>query len=354
MVSISVSDPLAEELAGSQGIRGRWSELAQASDNIFSTWEWAQIWWRHFHSGQRFELVRVNDQQGVAKALLPLLHERRAGLHISRFIGHGVADELGPVCAAADRDAASEALDALAEQADVFLAERLRADHRWLAASGRMLKRESSPVIDLTEAGSWEDYLQTHSSNFRQQVRRRVRRLSRELQIEYRLAQDPDRLNADLDILFALHRARWGEDSGAFAGRREAFHREFAAKALRRGWLRLWIAESDGRAVAVWYGFRFAGVESFYQAGRDPRFDQFKVGSAILEHSIREAFQDGQREYRLLRGDEAYKLRYATSVQTVKTLVVAHSPIGRGVVSTADVLARHPRGRRLLTRFAGR
>ncbi len=76
------------------------------------------------------------------------------------------------------------------------------------------------------------------------------------------------RLQDDLTVLFALHRARWGEGSPFL--RFEAFHREFAAVALERGWLRLWFLELDDRPAAAWYGFRFAGVESYYQAGRDP------------------------------------------------------------------------------------
>jgi len=45
--------------------------------------------------------------------------------------------------------------------------------------------------------------------------------------------------------------------------------------------------------VAAWYGFRFAGIESYYQSGRDPDWDRHAVGAGILEHSIREAFADG-------------------------------------------------------------
>jgi hypothetical protein len=58
----------------------------------------------------------------------------------------------------------------------------------------------------------------------------------------------------------------------------------------------------EGRRSPPGTGSGLLGVESFYQAGRDPRYDRFKVGAAILEHSIREAFQDRMREYRLLRG----------------------------------------------------
>jgi CelD/BcsL family acetyltransferase involved in cellulose biosynthesis len=329
--------------------RKSWTDLARSSTNIFSTWEWAQVWSRHFGSRRVIELARVMDADGLTVAVLPLLRERRAAFRVMRFVGHGVADELGPVCAAHNRTAATEALGAVSTDGDVLLAERLPADWPRGPLGGQVLKQESSPVISLGGEGGWEDYLRTRSANFRQQVRRRARKLERGLEIRYRLAQDPSRLQADLDSLFALHQARWGTSSRAFAGRREAFHREFAALAQQRGWLRLWLAESQGQPVAAWYGFRFAGVESFYQSGRDPEWDRFAVGAGILEHSIREAFHDGMREYRLLRGDEPYKRRYATKMTGVVTLAVPRGLGARALVAAAAVLARRPGGRRLLT-----
>ncbi len=207
---------------------------------------------------------------------------------------------------------------------------------------------EFAPVIDLAREGDWDSYLRARSSNFRQQVRRRARKLQRGPRIHFRLADNPKRLRADFDAFLALHRARWGTDSAFERSGRQAFHREFAAEALERGWLRLWFAEADGVPVAAWYGFRFAGVESYYQSGRDPRWDRAGVGAAVLEHSIREAFVDGMLEYRLLRGDEPYKHRYLSRAESICTIAAASSPLGRTSVSAMQFVARSRMARRLL------
>jgi CelD/BcsL family acetyltransferase involved in cellulose biosynthesis len=269
-----------------------------------------------------------------------------------RFAGFGVADELGPVCASGDRAAATIALRDVAYEDDLLIAERIRSDWPRRPLGDNVMSENDSPVIALADEGGWEPYLAARSSNFRQQVRRRARKLERALEVRYRLADDPDRLDADFDILVALHRARWGAQSSAFSDAREGFHREFAAVALSRGWLRLWLAESQGVPVAAWYGFRFAGVESYYQSGRDPRWDRYAVGAGILEHSIREAFADGMREYRLLRGDESYKRRYASWQASVLTVALAGTARGRALVAGARALAARPRGRRLVSRLA--
>ncbi len=123
--------------------------------------------------------------------------------------------------------------------------------------------------------------------------------------------------------------------------------------ALDRGWLRLWICEVDGRAVAAWYGLRYAGSECFYQSGRDPEWDGQSVGFILLAHSIRSAFEDGMTEYRFLRGGDAYKDRFADGDPGLETAVLGRGSLGRPAVAAAGALGRVPRGDRLLAR-AGR
>ena len=340
-----------ESLGDARAFRTKWAQLATASANVFSTAEWTDIWWRHFGAGMALELASARTASGDTVAVLPLVRERRGPIAIVRFAGHGVADELGPVCAPADREAGTVALARVG--GDVLIAERLRSDWPRVPLHGRVVHEDESPVISLAEHGTWDDYLAERSSNFRQQVRRRARKLERGLELRYRLSTNPARLDADFDALVALHRARWGDVSSALSGAREAFHREFAALALERGWLRLWIGEVRGVPVAAWYGFRFAGVESYYQSGRDPDWDRHAVGAGILEHSIREAFADGMREYRLLRGDESYKRRYATSAPSVLTVALGRSAGGRALVRGVELLATRPRGRRLVSRLVG-
>jgi CelD/BcsL family acetyltransferase involved in cellulose biosynthesis/predicted ATP-grasp superfamily ATP-dependent carboligase len=326
-----------EPLESLESARDSWTTLAERTGNISSTWEWADVWWRHFGRGRRLSLAAVRAPDRGIIAILPLYAERhRLPIPITRFVGQGVADQLGAVCDPGDDGTLAWALHSVGGRRGIFLGERLAAGRNWEhELGGRVLRSEISPAIALADEGSWEDYLAARSSNFRQQVRRRARRLSRDLGVTFRLADDPARLDADFDTLVALHEARWAGGSSAFAGVRRSFHRDFAAAALRAGWLRLWMAEADGTAVAAWYGFRFAGVESYYQSGRDPGWERHSVGAGLLEHSIREAFIDGMREYRLLRGDEGYKQRYATAFESVSTVAVPHGRLSRIALAVA-------------------
>lgn len=262
-----------------------------------------------------------------------LFESRRFPIRVLRLVGAGISD-MAPV--------EPELLPALLadERWDVFVGEALTTGSGELLGA-RVLRRHNSPVIRF-EGSSWNEYLAARSPNFRSQVRGRERKLAREHGLRYRLADDRERLSADLGSLFALHRARWPRGTSSFGWDEhvEAFHRDFARLALNRGWLRLWFLEAGGKAVAAWYGFRLDGIEYYYQAGRDPAWEACSVGFVLLSHTIREAAEDGIREYRLLRGGEKFKSRFATEDPGVETIALTRSPVARAALTVADARRR--------------
>ena len=305
-----------------------WDDLAERLGNVFGTSVWAAAWWRRWGGEKRPLIAACHRPDGRLAAVLPLYVASERPLRVLRFIGHGAGDLLGPLCAPEDRRDTAGALRQLLGEGriawDVLLGQQVAAGDDWPSAlGGHVLRREPSPVLRLTWP-SWDAYLSERSANFRQQVRRRERALSRGHRMKFRLAAEPDHLQRDLDALFDLHSARWGDRaSQALAAARVAFHRDFAARALGRGWLRLWFLELDGRPVAAWYGFRIGDVESYYQAGRDPAWDHASVGFVLLAHTIRSALEDGMREYRFLRGGEAYKERFTDDRGQLETFALA-------------------------------
>jgi CelD/BcsL family acetyltransferase involved in cellulose biosynthesis len=340
-------DPLGED----------WNVLAERSGNVFATWEWNATWWRHFGAGRELWTFACRDEGGRLAAILPLYLSSRRPLRVLRFLGHGPGDELRPICAPDDRELAATALrDGIPQSGwDLLLAERMPTAEGWAERlPGSPVRRESSPLLR-TEGRTWDEYLAGRSRNFREQVCRRERKLAREHELAYRMTDDPARLDDDLTTLFRLHESRWGEQgSGALAGQRERFHRDFAARALERGWLRLVFLEVDGQPVAAWYGLRYGGADWFYQAGRDPAWDHYSAGFVLMVHTVRSAFEDGMREYRLLRGDEEYKGRFADEDPGLDTVAIPRTAAGRAAVGAARAGLRAPAPlRRVLARLAG-
>jgi CelD/BcsL family acetyltransferase involved in cellulose biosynthesis len=277
------------------------------------------------------------------------------GLPVLRFVGHGVSDRLGPICAPLSEPAAAAAvvgaIEAIPLRRFLLLAEQVAGDQGFGELTGaHPLYRDSSPVLRL-ESDSWDDFLQEGGGNFRQQVRRFPRRLAGLGTVSYRLASDPALLERDLDTLFHLHRQRWGGVETPFL-LAASFHREFASYALDQGWLRLWLLEVDGRPVAAEYGFRFAAAESFYQSGREPAFRKQSVGFILLAHAVREALADGIGEFRFLRGGEEYKSRFATSDPGLETFGIPRGAAARSLLTAAAAASGRSLGlrRRILDR----
>jgi len=332
-----------------ESLREEWASLAEQGRNIFATWEFATTWWEHFGAGRRLVTVGCRDSGGELFAILPLYLWRRRPLRVLRFLGNGAGDILGPVCRPERSDHAAWALRRLLEVApwdwDVFVGENLPGEQDWSRQlGGHVIRREGNPVLRTPDG--FEGFLARRTPNFRSQVRRGERRLARRHHVRFRLS-DSTTLDADLNALFRLHQARFGEQS-AFGGGRTAFHCTFARQGHERGWLRLWILELDGRPVAAQYGFRFGGVESFYQSGRDPELRHESLGMVLLSHAIRTAADEGVREFALLRGHEPYKYRFATDDGGLDSVCVTRGPAGTAALAFMKFVRSSPNARKLL------
>ena len=332
-------------------LRSDWDLLAERSDNVFATHEWLSTWWRHFGRNRRLLLTAVRDGDGELVAILPLYVATARPVRVVRQIGHGATDQLGPICAVADRDRAMAAMHQfLTEVTDtrwgLAIADDLPPAARPTGA--RLLARSPTHVVSL-ENVTGKEWLDSRSSNLRTQLARNWRGLERTGSISFRTADEPGRLEDDVDLLIDLHHRHWTRRGGsrAFTGR-EAFHHDLAQTFLDRGWLRLRFLEVDGIAVAAVQSFRFAGVESHYQGGRDPAFDQHSVGLLLHRHAIEACADEGVREYRFLRGDESYKRRFADLVVDQQSLAWSRGPAGRVAL---DALARLPRLTRAQARW---
>jgi CelD/BcsL family acetyltransferase involved in cellulose biosynthesis len=345
--SVPAPDFVLEPVASFAAAAADWDALAAAVPSPFSTRAWAEAWWTAYGGGGEPDLRRVRTGDGRVAALLPLYRADRGPVRLLRFVGHGAADQLGPLCAPEDRPLAAAALRAAASELGprgLLLAERLAGDeHLSEHLGGAVLREEASPVL-ATEGRTWDEWLAGKSKNFRDQARRMERRFAKAHDLQFRLADDPDRLEADMTTLFDLHDLRWASEGGsdAFDVDRRAFHQDLARRALAEGWLRLWIAEVDGTPGAAWYGFRRGDREWYYQLGRDPAWDRFKIGFVLLVHTIREAFADGASAYHFGLGPEPYKDRFATGDPRLHTVVVGRPNAVRAARGAVAGIQRLP------------
>jgi CelD/BcsL family acetyltransferase involved in cellulose biosynthesis len=331
-----VSDPLdGVSLIDSEQLRSAalldpWRELAEARSNPFITPDW-MLAWLHANPDE-IPFALAWREGGELRGVLPLVRVSRGPASTLRFAGARRADWVTPACREADEAGmASACAEFLAREGGWHLLrfDRLDEDSSWPAAigqpapaaiAGTVRRRDVLPYVEFDERG-FDGYLADRSRNFRSQLGRRRRRLERDHGLSFRMTASLGELAGDLERFFHLHDARWDRRGGSSSAdpRAREHLRRFAEAALERGWLRLWIAEADGKPAAAWYGWRIGERYCYSLAGLDPEYEQLALGTVLLGHTIEQAAAEGARIYDLMWGDEAYKQRFETGRRHAST-----------------------------------
>lgn len=325
-----------EDVARFEALREEWTELLadSASDCIFLTWEWLYTWWRHLAGDRRLHLILVRGGDGRLIALAPLA---RRGARWKRLLPFPALEFLGVGSVGSDyldliirRGEEQRALPVLA---GALAGSGLMVDFSQVATAGSQAlalalqlcgdgwtahrtPTDLCPYIDFSElpARNWESYLSSLGSAHRYNLRRRLKNLERQWRLGFERAATGEQRAEGIRNVMRLHALRWQSrgEPGVFQDPAVvAFHHELSARALARGWLRLYTLRLDDGVAAAWYGFHYHGVTSFYQTGFDPAFYKHSVGLVMMGLAIKSALEEGARVYDFLRGDETYKSLWA-------------------------------------------
>jgi CelD/BcsL family acetyltransferase involved in cellulose biosynthesis len=173
----SPSVELADDL---EPLREDWTRLAEAGRNIFWTWEWSELWWRHYGDERRLRIAVSTDDDEIA-ALVPLFVWSTRPVRMLRLLGHGHGDRLGPLCAEDDAAPAPRALNRAlaAEPHDVFVGDWVAGDPDWTGAlGGRVVRTTGYPILDLRD-DSWPEFLARQSRRYRKGLHLARNRLER-------------------------------------------------------------------------------------------------------------------------------------------------------------------------------
>lgn len=326
-------------------LRDDWSAMRVPS--IFLTREWAESWdLTYGHAGQAW-IVALRDANHSLTGLAPLfLSASHVGpLPAGRLLTWFGAGEVCPdhmdlaVADTADPTAVRNTLlDAIWKDRQHWDALRLTdvpaesqtlpllAD--WCNTHRLHLEtrvQDECPILALPS--SW-DLLEPHlSANFRHQLRRHGRVMTRDEDMQTQFCVDPTRLESAMDTLEALHRERrQALDGGLGVFARPAFrdfHHDLARRLLARGWLRLAVLVGRSGALAAYYGFSYAGVLSLYQSGLSNLVPNRMCGQLLVASLIQDAIARGDHRCDFLRGWNPYKKRWTDRCRRTVDVFIA-------------------------------
>ena len=159
------------------------------------------------------------------------------------------------------------------------------------------------------------------------------------------LVESEEDIEQAFSILVDLHQQRRQSlgQQGCFSWPGfEAFHRDVAARFFASGRLRLLWLEIDGQPAAAEYSLLGNQTVYYYQGGIAPALADERPGWLCFAASLRQAIQEGYREFDFLRGDEPYKASWgATPRPLVQWRVVGRRPTAQ-LRFSACARARRP------------
>ncbi|MGA2973267.1 MAG: GNAT family N-acetyltransferase [Candidatus Bathyarchaeia archaeon] len=323
-----------EDIGDVEALHEHWNTLLASTDNaVFSTWEWATCWWKHFGEGRRLRvLVAENGHRAIAIAPLMLSNYKYMGfgrLRKIEFLGSSQSDYNNFILSENQSECTRlfvkhieglhdwdhlELRDILEDSTsarllcDYSVTSPWRLDNRVLALA---------PYIILPP--TFEELLSRLRPGMRRNIGRVERRLRERYQIDLKTYKDFSSVQEAMDVMFELHQKRRrsiSDTPSAFeAPRTRAFHSELATAFAAKGWLNLNFLTADGEAIAATYCFDYRGKTYAYQGGFDPRFSRYAVNTLLRLRNIEGSIQRGLREYDFLKGAESYKFSWPVHVR---------------------------------------
>jgi CelD/BcsL family acetyltransferase involved in cellulose biosynthesis len=307
----------------------QWKEvLARDPDrHIFATPEWNRVWWEEFGAGKDLFLLTMR-RAGDLVGIVPLYRKHEGDRKLLRFLGGiDLTDYLGPICAAEDRSEVAAAFVSWLGTEEVewdefdahnmpvpfdfaeFLIERADNDgYRF-----EVEQEETAAILLLPD--SWDDYLESLDPKERRELKRKNRRIIREVpDATYRTA-DEESLERDLKYFVEMHRGAEGHKGHFMKPEIATFFERVARALMPLGWLRLDFLEIAGRPVASTFSFELNNTFYLYNSAYEPEVKRLSPGVVLASRLIEESIERGLDRFDFLRGEERYK--YQLGAQAV-------------------------------------
>ncbi|MBN1341540.1 MAG: GNAT family N-acetyltransferase [Phycisphaerae bacterium] len=329
-------------------LQSAWDGLvANVSGDVYGTYDWCAVWWRHYGYGRRLHIHLFHDGDELVGAV-PLFTERLPlgpmSIRAVRLVG---CDHSVTTCTPIVRpDRLGDVVRSLIAYMDRHMGWDLihlgplpcYYAHRSGLAEAAKACPAVGRTVEVTDAGphgvfelprTYAGYLSGLSRNERQNIHKRERRLEKAHRLDA-VVVGPDDLDAAFEEFVGQHQAQWRAvgQLGHFADwpGAEAYHREMAARQARHGRLMLLRLSVDGECIGYQYNYHFAERVHAILASRtlDPQWECHSPGRLVHCAVVRAAIERGAGRMDALRGEYEYKRRLGGALGCLQAVSMIH------------------------------
>lgn len=355
----------------------KWRDLFKNSgtDNIFTSWEWCMLWWKHFGKTEKLMVLTVEDNGeiiGIAPLMIIKGNYLTLWKPIIRFLGEEMmADYMDFLILREHKKVIGFILDFLKKMkwGRIELKRIPDSSLSWRAIKETLLTLKYpylflvdcvSPYVKIEE--KWEDYYKSLSKSLRQDIRITVNNLNRIGKISFRRCQG-NSLDSLLDEFYEMHKKRQSFKAGKslFEDRSKCnFFSDLALVFGGQGWADISLLQVNGTAVSFVFALKYDRIFYYWVPAINPEYRKYSIGKLHIIKLIERCFQENYREFDFMIGDEPYKLRWAKSTRKNYEIKIYRNNLlyrldnirikSRGILK--DMKNRYPLLERLWTRMS--
>lgn len=330
---------LLDSFAQVEKIAPEWQALyEQAGRPLFKSYEEFRIWWLHLGKDENNPLcvALAREDLGGLVAVLPLALRRRGPL---RVLGPAAMDVFDYTDALTRNSAVAEGLWRFLltnSRADILIAKDICEDDRSFETTHRLMrlrKTHKNNYISLTPFSSGDAWLHSQHKKFRHDLRQKIRRFEEAGICKFHILETgapvPD---AIIDTIYRQKRA-WAENRRAksvfLRPAMRDFLKELAEIAARRKSLYLSWLSCGEKIIACSIGFIQDRTLYLYMPTYDPDFACCSPGNILMVKSIGWAIENKLTTFDLMRGEDAYKNRFAREYRFLYNFAAGRSWLGK-------------------------
>lgn len=331
------------------GCRSNWDSVyaADPDANVFLSWDWQSRWLHEVDQGWLILAARSQANGDDYVAFFPLRLNARpfktGGFYTEMLMaGARFADYTGVIARPEYVDAAIDAfgqrLNAMSwgvfRLASTRISEDSHArlvrhfpqdqceiltDQPFLDSAGN--DNSICPFVELPD--TWDAYLSGLSANTRQKLRRLLRKVDADPDLQITLA-GPDTIDRSIETLVDLWSRQWSERKGDNLGSIQEVIQTMLRHYCDLGILHMPILWRGGEPAGLLACLtdRRKHVMHFFIGARDERHNSLQPGLTLHAFNIRQAIGMGLTRYDFLRGNERYKYSFGAIDQKICNTVV--------------------------------